>query len=90
MTSCTHTDQIQVSTPTTMGCEECLNLGEPWALLRMCRTCGHVGCCDTSRHKHATLHFQTTGHPIAQLLEHAQETDWCYIDQTFVVSPSAS
>ncbi len=60
------------------------HLGAQWALLRMCRTCGHIGCCDTSRYKHATAHFHATGHPIVKLLERVEETDWCYVDALYV------
>ena len=83
-TDCSHLEAIHEVEPRTMGCEECLKLGVPWVLLRMCRTCGHVGCCDTSRFKHATAHFHATGHPIVQLLEHAEERDWCYVDAAYV------
>ncbi len=83
-TSCSHLDQIHDVEPHTMGCEECLQLGAQWSLLRMCRTCGHIGCCDTSRYKHATAHFHATGHPIVKLLERVEETDWCYVDALYV------
>lgn len=82
--TCTHRDQIRDVAPRTQGCEECLALGEPWTLLRLCLVCGHVGCCDTSRHRHATQHFEATGHPLVRLLEKDRETDWCYIDQTYL------
>ena len=61
---CTHLPTIRSVTPSADGCEECLKSGETWVHLRICRTCGHVGCCDSSKNKHATRHFQTVGHPV--------------------------
>jgi uncharacterized UBP type Zn finger protein len=64
--ACTHLDTIHKVTPGSRGCEECLKLGWEWFHLRVCRTCGHVGCCDQSRGKHATKHFHHTRHPIIE------------------------
>jgi hypothetical protein len=62
---CTHLDQIHDVTPRTPnGCEECLQIGDTWVHLRLCLICGHVGCCDSSKNKHATKHFHGTDHPI--------------------------
>ncbi len=47
----------------------------------MCRTCGHIGCCDSSPGKHATAHFQQTRHPIIQSYEPGEEWGWCYEDE---------
>ncbi len=78
---CTHLDQIRdVKAKTPDGCEECLESGDTWVHLRMCLTCGHVGCCDNSRNKHATKHFHTAGHPIMQSYERGEDWMWCYID----------
>src|SRR4029077_11991896 len=54
---CTHLDQIKRVKPKTKGCEECLKMGDSWVHLRLCLSCGHVGCCDSSKNKHATKHF---------------------------------
>jgi uncharacterized UBP type Zn finger protein len=78
---CTHVDQIRDVEPGTEGCEECLAMGDRWVHLRLCLTCGHVGCCDSSRNKHATKHFQATGHPIVQSFEPGEEWGWCYVDE---------
>jgi uncharacterized UBP type Zn finger protein len=78
---CTHLDQIQKVKPKTKGCEECLKLGEGWVHLRLCLTCGHVGCCDTSKNKHATKHSHATKHPIVRSLEPGENWMWCYIDE---------
>ncbi|BCI51290.1 hypothetical protein NIIDNTM18_05680 [Mycolicibacterium litorale] len=62
-------------------CEGCAELGEStWAHLRMCLTCGHVGCCDSSPHQHATEHFRSTGHPVMRSAEPGESWRWCYID----------
>ena len=66
---CSHLDFVRTDQPRTNGCEECLKLGDTWVHLRLCRTCGHVGCCDSSKNRHATKHFQATGHPIITSLE---------------------
>lgn len=84
MAKCTHLDQIQELNPRARGCEECLKSGDPWVALRVCQVCGHVGCCDSSKNKHATGHFQTTGHPIIKPLESGASWTWCYIDKSYV------
>jgi len=65
MTECTHLDQVKNVKPHTHGCEECLKMGDTWVHLRLCLSCGHVGCCDSSKNKHATKHFHATKHPIS-------------------------
>ena len=54
---CVHLNQIRPVTPSANGCEECLAIGDTWVHLRLCLTCGHVGCCDDSKNKHATRHI---------------------------------
>ena len=66
------------------GCEECRKNNYKWVHLRLCLACGHVGCCDTSVHKHATKHFHTSGHPIMASLEKDESWAWCYVDERFV------
>ena len=79
---CAHVDQIREVQPKTNGCEECLEGGSSsWVQLRMCLTCGHVGCCDSSPGKHATGHFLATQHPIMRSAEPGQSWRWCYVDQ---------
>ena len=60
---CGHHKSIAEVTPSARGCEECLKIGSAWLHLRLCRTCGHVGCCDNSPNRHARWHFRVTGHP---------------------------
>jgi uncharacterized UBP type Zn finger protein len=82
MIECPHINQIRNVKPRTpQGCEECLKLGDPWVHLRLCLTCGHVGCCDSSPNKHATKHFHATRHPIIKSFEPGEDWGWCYIDQ---------
>jgi len=84
MAHCTHTDQINDVSPNTNGCEECLKTGGRWVHLRLCLTCGHVGCCDQSIGKHATKHFHATDHPIIQSIEPGEDWGWCYIDEVML------
>ena len=82
---CTHLDQINdVSPRTPEGCEECLEMGDTWVHLRLCLICGHVGCCDNSKNKHATKHFHATDHPIVQSFERGEDWIWCYVDEVYL------
>jgi len=78
---CQHADQVRAVIPRTVGCEECLAVGQRWVHLRVCMTCGHVGCCDSSKGKHATAHHKLSGHPIVRSLEPGETWAWCYIDE---------
>lgn len=81
MVNCTHIREIAEVTPSADGCEDCLRTGDTWVHLRLCMTCGHVGCCDSSRNRHATRHAQGTGHPIVRSFEPGEDWGWCYVDQ---------
>lgn len=85
--TCTHLDQMHDVSPRTDGCEECLKLGDPWVHLRMCLSCGHVGCCDSSINKHATKHFRKEHHAIARSIEPGEHWAWCYIDEVAFEAP---
>lgn len=80
-TTCTHLDHIHNVSPNTNGCEECLKTGDSWVALRMCLECGHVGCCDSSKGKHATAHYHATSHPVMQSIMPGQDWRWCYVDE---------
>ncbi len=82
--ACTHLSQIREVNPSASGCEECLQTGDAWVHLRMCLVCGHVGCCDQSKNKHATKHFHATSHPIMQSIEPDEDWRWCYVDRMVV------
>lgn len=67
--------------PQSDDCQSCAELGENnWAHLRMCLTCGRVGCCDSSPRRHATGHFEATGHPVMRSIEPGERWRWCYVD----------
>ena len=79
-------DQVRDVTPRTPeGCEECQQMGDSWVHLRLCLICGHVGCCNNSKNKHASKHFATTGHPIIRSFEPGETWMWCYEDEEFIV-----
>jgi uncharacterized UBP type Zn finger protein len=71
-------------TPRSQGCEECLALRDEWVHLRLCMTCGHVGCCDSSPNRHATRHFHETKHPVVKSFEPNQDWGWCYADHDLI------
>jgi hypothetical protein len=81
---CTHTDTIRDVTPSALGCEECLKIGSEWLHLRLCRICGHVGCCDDSPNRHATKHFHATRHPIIEGYDPPEGWGWCYVDEVML------
>jgi uncharacterized UBP type Zn finger protein len=80
---CSHVDQIQqkVRPSSTSGCSECLRSGGTWVHLRLCLTCGEVGCCDSSPGRHASKHAAQAGHPIVRTLEPGEDWSWCYLDE---------
>ncbi len=80
-TACSHLDTMHTETPNTDGCEECLKMHDTWLHLRLCTECGHAGCCDDSKNKHATKHFHATKHPIITSLEPNEDWKWCYVDE---------
>lgn len=81
MDRCAHFSHVRDVQPGTDGCKECLEMGDEWVELRLCMECGHVGCCDNSKNKHATQHFHQTKHPIIRSLEEGAEWGWCYVDE---------
>ena len=82
--TCSHTDSLRPVQPHTKGCEACLAEGKSWVHLRVCMSCGYVGCCDSSPGKHATAHFHESAHPIARSLEPGEDWAWCYVDEEMV------
>ena len=78
---CEHLKNAKDVKPNTPeGCEECLKIGDKWFHLRLCLTCGKVGCCDQSKNKHATKHFHETKHPVIKSFEKGENWKYCYID----------
>ena len=78
---CTHLAQIQEVTPSGDGCEECIRLGDEWVHLRLCMTCGRVGCCDDSKNRHASKHARRDKHPIIRSFEPGEDWGWCFVDE---------
>ena len=80
--ACAHAAGLHDPAPRTPdGCEECLALGDDWVHLRLCETCGHVGCCDDSKNTHATKHYHATKHPVIRSLQPGERWKWCYVDE---------
>ena len=81
---CSHLAGIHSVVPSARGCEECLAIGDTWVHLRLCLTCGHVGCCESSKNKHATAHYQRLNHPLIKSLTPGETWGWCYEDQIYL------
>jgi uncharacterized UBP type Zn finger protein len=89
MTStCSHLGTIEVTEvpEEIQGCVECLATGGTWVHLRMCQSCGHIGCCDSSPNRHATGHAGATEHPIIRSAEPGEDWSWCYVDEVAFVT----
>ena len=83
MGKCSHKDLINDVIPKSEGCADCIEKGDGWVHLRICKICGYVGCCDSSKNKHARKHFEETGHMLIQSFEEGEDWYWCYLDETF-------
>ncbi len=80
--ACSHLDQIEITPPESVaGCEECMKVGDRWLHLRVCLTCGKVGCCDSSKNKHASGHAREVGHPLVRSAEPGETWSWCFVDE---------
>jgi uncharacterized UBP type Zn finger protein len=84
---CEHEQDLEPVGPRTKGCEECLRTGQRWVHLRLCLTCGHVGCCDSSPGRHATHHFHDSNHPVMASFEPGERWAWCFLDQEALEVP---
>lgn len=89
--SCSHTTPLDDNAwaepipDSEKGCADCAAEGaDVWSHLRMCLSCGHVACCDSSPHKHATRHHHDTGHPVMRSFEPGERWRWCYVDSRIV------
>lgn len=78
---CAHMNQIKLQSTDKHVCEDCVKTGDSWVHLRLCLSCGHVGCCDSSKNKHATGHFQSSQHPLMRSIEPGENWMWCYVDE---------
>jgi uncharacterized UBP type Zn finger protein len=84
VTTCEHIEQAGEPAPNTPeGCEECLQMNDTWVHLRLCLDCGHVGCCDSSKNRHATRHFHAAHHPVIRSFQPGESWRWCYLDELF-------
>ena len=79
--ACAHLGGIRVTQTRTRVCEECVAAGDAWVHLRLCLECGHVGCCDSSKNRHATRHFHRSRHPLIRSIEPGERWMWCYVDE---------
>ncbi|MGW1792006.1 UBP-type zinc finger domain-containing protein [Streptomyces tubercidicus] len=86
MSECTHVAELPRPEPAPQSstCLECLAVGSHPVQLRLCLICGHVGCCDSSPFRHATRHFEETGHPVMRTFEPGDSWRWCFTDQKLV------
>src|SRR6266516_7419575 len=82
--NCDHEKEIRNVKPSGSGCKECLEMGGSWVQLRLCLSCGHIGCCDSSKNKHATRHFHQTRHPIIQSFQPGEDWRWCFVHEMIV------
>jgi len=84
--TCQHLGQIVVvDLPLDIdGCEECMKIGSSWVQLRMCLTCGKIGCCDDSPQRHARRHWQEQTRPLIRSAEPGESWDWCFADEVAV------
>jgi len=80
--TCVHLDQIEVTElpDRIAGCEECLKTGSRWVHLRMCMSCGKVGCCDSSPNRHARRHAAESQHAIVRSAEPGEDWSYCFVD----------
>ena len=78
---CSHASQIRITNTKSRACPECVKIGDTWVHLRLCLECGHIGCCDSSKNKHATKHYRTSRHPLARSIEPGEHWVWCYVDE---------
>ena len=83
MDACEHFSEIHEVTPSADGCEDCLKIGGTWLHLRLCMSCGHVGCCDNSPNRHATKHYNSIKHPIIRSFEPGEVWGYCYPDDAY-------
>ena len=81
---CRHVEQAREQSFDKLVCPECVKLGDTWVHLRICMICGHVGCCDNSKNKHATGHFKASNHPIIKSIQPGEDWAWCYVDETYL------
>lgn len=92
MATCTHTDHVKITElpESVAGCEDCLATGGQWLHLRICLECGRVGCCDSSPNRHASKHYNESGHPLMHSLQPGEDWSWCFADEVGLILPQLS
>jgi CPA2 family monovalent cation:H+ antiporter-2 len=81
---CKHLDQVSTAEPPEPVCPKCVDGHYKWVHVRMCLTCGELGCCDSSSAQHARQHFEETGHPMIRSVEPGEQWGWCYVDKAYL------
>jgi uncharacterized UBP type Zn finger protein len=82
MKPCPHLKEAKDLPVTRHVCDDCIKNGDKWVHLRLCLTCGHMGCCDSSKNTHASRHFREAKHPMIRSAEPGETWGWCYVDET--------
>jgi uncharacterized UBP type Zn finger protein len=92
MTACSHLDSVELTElPEEVdGCPQCLEAGDKWCHLRICLTCGQVGCCDSSPNRHASRHAADSGHPLMRSIQPGEDWSWCFADELAMRIPDVS
>ena len=85
--TCAHFEKLGEVVPRSIGCVPCEESGQAWTHLRICTSCGYVGCCETSPGRHALAHHEETGHPLIRPFDEPGSWAWCYVDQTYIGTP---
>ncbi len=89
MPTCSHLASVTVREmpESAAGCEDCLREGGVWMHLRICLSCGHVGCCDSSPHRHATAHWNSSEHPLMRSIQPGEDWSFCFPDDVMMRIP---
>ena len=82
--SCAHLSEAKDFPLGRRVCEDCIKIGDNWVHLRQCLVCGHIGCCDSSKNKHAAKHHHATNHAIIRSAEPGEDWGWCYPDEAMI------
>ena len=92
MAGCTHLDQVEITElpESVPGCEDCLRTGDGWVHLRICLSCGHVGCCDSSPNRHASAHAAASVHALIRSIQPGEDWSWCYVDEVAMEIPEVT
>jgi uncharacterized UBP type Zn finger protein len=92
LTGCTHLDSVELTElpEEVPGCPECLAVGDKWCHLRICLSCGQVGCCDSSPNRHASRHAEASGHPLMRSIQPGENWSWCFVDELALSIPQVT